>query len=157
MVNWARPELLAVLGALVAQATTSLEGTAAVERASDEPEDVVEIKEFLSGDCEGPPARLWHIQPGSSMQCLNLRPRMATPGQAAVKVSGQDLYGRVSCSSLREPEGGFLELCSDRSCSQEGCQKVSIVQEGSCGFSFTGFAAASWRCIKASEMPEGSA
>ncbi|CAE8706212.1 unnamed protein product [Polarella glacialis] len=25
---------------------------------------VMQVSEFLSGDCQGPPARLWHLRPG---------------------------------------------------------------------------------------------
>ncbi|CAE8732620.1 unnamed protein product, partial [Polarella glacialis] len=65
------------------------------------------------------------------------------------------LFGRVSCDSLMHEEGGYVELCADEGCSEEGCAKVFVVPEGKCGSSFTGFAAASWRCVSASDVPPG--
>mmetsp|Transcript_17900 Transcript_17900/g.31390 ORF Transcript_17900/g.31390 Transcript_17900/m.31390 type:complete len:161 (+) Transcript_17900:101-583(+) len=111
--------------------------------------DVLEVQEFLSADCEGPAARLWHLRPGSDMQCLNLRPRMKAPGSSGTSIA-QALYGRASCESLRQ---GYVELCSEEGCSADGCKKVGVVEEGACGMSFTGFAAASWRCISESDIP----
>ena len=78
---------------------------------------VVEVKEFLSPDCDGPPARVWHIPPAST--CISVSPP-ALGGSAA-------LFGRVSCESLRDEDGGFVELCSEDSCSEEGCHRLGLL------------------------------
>mmetsp|Transcript_4021 Transcript_4021/g.9443 ORF Transcript_4021/g.9443 Transcript_4021/m.9443 type:complete len:162 (-) Transcript_4021:23-508(-) len=117
-----------------------------------ETEAVVEVREFLSPDCDGPPARLWHVVPFSA--CMALRPQMQMPGSSHEVSASAPFYGRVSCDTLRDAEGGYVEICSDEDCSEEGCQRVSVVPEGECGTSFTGFAGASWRCIKSTDMPK---
>uniref|UniRef100_A0A7S2J491 Uncharacterized protein n=1 Tax=Alexandrium andersonii TaxID=327968 RepID=A0A7S2J491_9DINO len=111
--------------------------------------EAVEVREFLASGCEGPPARLWHIRPSEPGACLSLRPKMSTPGagRGAHSFGPEVLYGRVTCADLRRPEGGFVELCSSEGCQKEGCVRIPVMGEGECGGSFTGFAAASWRCV----------
>ncbi|CAE7197096.1 unnamed protein product, partial [Symbiodinium pilosum] len=98
-----------------------------------EPEDVVEVREFMSADCDGPPARLWHValSPSGHAQCLALRPQMQRPGQSGREgeSTAPMMYGRVSCDMLRHAEGGFVDLCSDDECSEPGCQRFGIVPE----------------------------
>ncbi|CAE7469679.1 unnamed protein product [Symbiodinium natans] len=164
-----RLEVLAFLGALLLQGAYVLfydafksyvysgdsNNTGSVIEALDE--RVVEVREFLSADCDGPPARLWHVVPTPGpAQCLALRPQMQKPGKKRGEPESASplLYGRVSCDMLRHADGGFVDICSDEDCSEEGCQRISIVPEGECGSSFTGFAGASWRCIQSSDMPK---
>ncbi|CAE7443359.1 unnamed protein product [Symbiodinium microadriaticum] len=158
-----RLEVLAFVSALLLQgvyvqfydifATSS--GPANITASDAEAEVAVEVREFLSADCDGPPARLWHVVPFNPA-CMALRPQMQKPGKTSHEAlaSAPMLYGRVSCDTLRDAEGGFVEICSDEDCSEEGCQRVSVVPEGECGTSFTGFAGASWRCIKSTDIPK---
>ena len=81
--------------------------------------DIIEVSEFHSSNCEGPPARVWLIRPGppghsEDAPCISIRPEMKVPGQAAGTAGAaavEQLYGRVSCDTLRHEEGGFLDLC----------------------------------------------
>ncbi|CAE7500502.1 unnamed protein product [Symbiodinium sp. CCMP2456] len=159
-----RLEVLVFVSALLLQgvyvqfydifATSSGSGPANITASAAEAEVAVEVREFLSADCDGPPARLWHVVPFTA--CMALRPQMQKPGKTSHEAlaSAPMLYGRVSCDTLRDAEGGFVEICSDEDCSEEGCQRVSVVPEGECGTSFTGFAGASWRCIKSTDIPK---
>lgn len=122
---------------------------------------VVEVREFLSGGCQDPPSRVWYIrppEPGAASTCMRMRPKMVTPGPAgrgAHSMAPEVLYGRVSCGDLRRPGpdgGGFLELCETDDCEPDRCMRINVVEEGACGTSFTGFAAASWRCVPASSV-----
>eukprot|EP00435_Cladocopium_sp_Y103_P072123 s72_g39.t1 len=126
--------------------------------------EIIEVSEFHSSTCEGPPARVWLIRPGPTegppghsedAPCISIRPEMKVPGAAGAGAVAEQLYGRVSCDTLRHEEGGFLDLCSDESCSEAGCQRIPSVGEGECGTSFLGFAAASWRCISVAADPTG--
>eukprot|EP00933_Yihiella_yeosuensis_P082379 TRINITY_DN9622_c0_g2_i1.p1 TRINITY_DN9622_c0_g2~~TRINITY_DN9622_c0_g2_i1.p1 ORF type:complete len:167 (-),score=27.09 TRINITY_DN9622_c0_g2_i1:76-576(-) len=115
--------------------------------------DLVEVHEFLDSSCEGPAARVWKFMPGPPGSCTSLRPRFTLPGSEAETrdVSSQALYGRVSCASLKHEDGGHIELCSDDHCSE--CRIVSVMQQGECGFSFAGFAAAKWFCYSDPDVP----
>eukprot|EP00927_Polykrikos_kofoidii_P018291 TRINITY_DN18458_c0_g1_i2.p1 TRINITY_DN18458_c0_g1~~TRINITY_DN18458_c0_g1_i2.p1 ORF type:complete len:219 (-),score=43.53 TRINITY_DN18458_c0_g1_i2:54-710(-) len=129
----------------------NVESSAASDRINTA--EAVEVKEFLGARCEGPAARVWHIPPAPVGTCLNLRPRMTKPGEGgrtqAQSVAQETLFGRVSCSEMRREGGGFVEICSSASCDPASCFRVGVVKEGSCGTSFTGFAAATWRCVPA--------
>eukprot|EP00434_Breviolum_minutum_P011499 symbB.v1.2.010138.t1/scaffold618.1/size180184/15 len=128
--------------------STTTKGTAHLEPRT----EIIEVSEFHSPACEGPPARVWLIRPprqesGEDTPCISIRPEMKIPGKSDAATAGEQLYGRVSCATLRHEDGGFLDLCSDESCNEAGCQRLPSVGEGECGTSFLGFAAASWRCI----------
>merc|ERR1712183_1177814 len=110
----------------------------------------VEVSEYLARGCDGPPARVWHIDQRIPGSCISLRPKMTAPNTgkgAAQHLGPQVLYGHVSCEILRNRSAGFIELCQDETCDPSGCQRVGLMPEGQCGFSFRGFAASSWRCV----------
>lgn len=111
--------------------------------------EMVEIREFLTHDCDSPAARVWHVHLEEPGACLSLRPRLSQPGGARTQeVASTTLYGRVSCEGLR---AGTLELCYSSSC--QDCTEVPVKPEGECGSSFIGYAAASWRCVPEADDP----
>eukprot|EP00928_Gymnodinium_smaydae_P019578 TRINITY_DN17521_c0_g1_i1.p3 TRINITY_DN17521_c0_g1~~TRINITY_DN17521_c0_g1_i1.p3 ORF type:complete len:208 (-),score=47.52 TRINITY_DN17521_c0_g1_i1:159-782(-) len=125
-----------------------------VAASGEKEEEVVEVTEYLSSACEGPPARIWHLRPAAPGTCLTLQPRMRTPikgGGGRETLADRVLHGRVSCAELRR---GSVEICRDSTCDASTCQRVGVTGEGQCGFSFAGFAAATWRCVPAATVSE---
>eukprot|EP00929_Paragymnodinium_shiwhaense_P016873 TRINITY_DN125563_c0_g1_i1.p1 TRINITY_DN125563_c0_g1~~TRINITY_DN125563_c0_g1_i1.p1 ORF type:complete len:196 (+),score=39.83 TRINITY_DN125563_c0_g1_i1:91-678(+) len=121
---------------------------------------IIEVKEYLSSGCEGPPARVWRVPLTSDpSSCLKLRPQLAVPGSdgssgegggggggASAGVAAVVLHARASCEEMRNSDGGSIELCTDDTCGQ--CERMGVVREGECGASLIGFPAASWRCLQ---------
>ena len=92
--------------------STTTKGTAHLEPRT----EIIEVSEFHSPACEGPPARVWLIRPprqesGEDTPCISIRPEMKIPGKSDAATAGEQLYGRVSCATLRHEDGGFLDLC----------------------------------------------
>ena len=66
--------------------------------------ELIEVNEYLSADCHGPPARVWRIPPvtkvvpsgkgaEAELPCIAIRPQMTAPGESASRTLAENLYG----------------------------------------------------------------